>query len=74
MCFNEVPHPPRYTRTHITPLIATHPPTKTQNHTITNPKQVNEAGGIKKLLFNYAMARKLYFLRQGYNQDKVGRQ
>jgi len=33
--------------------------------------QVNEAGGIKKLLFNYAMARKLFFLRQGYNQDKA---
>jgi hypothetical protein len=33
--------------------------------------QVNEAGGIKKFLFNYAMARKLFFLRKGYNQDKV---
>lgn len=33
--------------------------------------QVNEAGGIKKMLFNYAMARKLFFLRKGYNQDKV---
>ena len=34
---------------------------------------MNEAGGIKKLLFNYAMARKLFFLRQGFNQDKVRR-
>jgi hypothetical protein len=32
---------------------------------------VNEAGGIKKLLFNYAMARKLFFLRQGYDQSKA---
>jgi hypothetical protein len=32
---------------------------------------VNEAGGIKKLLFNYAMARKLYFLRQGCDQAKA---
>lgn len=32
---------------------------------------MNEAGGIKKLLFNYAMARKLFFLRQGYDQSKA---
>jgi hypothetical protein len=34
--------------------------------------QINEAGGLKKLIFNYGYARKLYFLSRGFNQDKVG--
>lgn len=33
--------------------------------------QINDAGGVKKLLFNWGFARKLHFLKQGFAQDKV---
>ncbi|KAF8060497.1 LACS4 [Scenedesmus sp. PABB004] len=33
--------------------------------------QINEAGGVKKLLFNWGAARKLFYLKQGVPQDKA---
>jgi long-chain acyl-CoA synthetase len=32
---------------------------------------VNEAGGIKKLLFNWGCARKLFYMQKGFKQDKA---
>jgi long-chain acyl-CoA synthetase len=34
--------------------------------------QVDQAGGIKKILFNWAFERKKYWLAQGVPQAKVG--
>lgn len=33
--------------------------------------QINEAGGLKKMLFNYAFARKLAMMNKGFSQSKV---
>lgn len=33
--------------------------------------QINEAGGVKKLLFNWGFARKLFYIKKGLEQDKV---
>ncbi|WIA35224.1 hypothetical protein OEZ86_003686 [Tetradesmus obliquus] len=33
--------------------------------------QINEAGGVKKLLFNWGFARKLFYIKKGLEQDKA---
>lgn len=33
--------------------------------------QINDAGGLKKLLFNWGFARKLYYLKEGISHTKV---
>jgi len=34
--------------------------------------QIKAAGGLKKLLFDWGFARKLFFIKAGYKQSKVG--
>jgi hypothetical protein len=33
--------------------------------------QINDAGGVKKLLFNWGFARKLFYIKRGLAHDKV---
>jgi hypothetical protein len=33
--------------------------------------QINDAGGVKKLLFNWGFARKLFYIKRGLEHDKV---
>lgn len=33
--------------------------------------KINDAGGVKKLLFNWGFARKLFYLKQGFKSDKA---
>mgnify|MGYP001807633433 CR=1 FL=1 len=49
------------------PLLPPHP-------TSPHLSQINGAGLIKRSLFNWGFSRKLYFLRQGYAHNKVGRE